>query len=776
MKFAYIFALLAIAIIIYMIFLLVRISKSSFENKKILSAPICVATVAIFSYTFFLLSRKYLPALFFNEIYYICTDWMTFTLFVLFSANMEIPGKKKVRNVFFVVSVFDSISLLVNTFTKHSFDISPSITSFGMHFWWLNFTPLHYIHLGFCYVMAMSAFIVLVRNSVRSPKFYKRKYLFFLAAYLIVLLCNFHSYSTNLPIDYSVLLYGVFATFIAVYSTSTFPLYLLINVMGKVSESASDAIVHFDYDGNVIYENLAAKKLFDLKTGVLKMSPVKFKNKYMTGKNDQKSVKWENGNVIFTMDLSFRYNDDEDENADDEEKYFRVIYQDLKIENTVVGSYIKISDKTEEKLRFQKEKYSATHDELTGLLNRAGFFEEIERQLKLKTFKNPVMICSNIKDFKFVNEIFGESVGDEILLKHAKILKEKAQKNDINGRLGDDKFAIFMEKKHFNPEVFEKEFRFLGHAVDSVSYQIYISAGVYEVHDLTESVQLMYDKAKVAMDTIKNDYLNTIAFYDSVLMDKLLAAKHIVNNFENAIDSDEFEVYFQPIFDSRGKVRSAEALARWCNSDLGIVYPADFIEILENTGLIYKLDKIVCEKAVAQFAEWKKKNYGIKTIAFNANSKDEYYFDTISFLQATVKKYGISPDSLIIEVKEDALINDYENGSHFFERMKEAGFKVSIDDFGSGYSSLNMLKDFNVDAVKISADFFSGNEFSSRSEIILRSMLEMVKDLNIEAAALGIENETQKKLLSDLGCSVFQGFLFSKPLPADEFEEKFLKT
>lgn len=332
-----------------------------------------------------------------------------------------------------------------------------------------------------------------------------------------------------------------------------------------------------------------------------------------------------------------------------------------------------------------------------------------------------------------------------------------------------------MEKKHFNPEVFEKEFRVLEHAVDSVSYQIFISAGVYEVHDLTESVQLMYDKAKVAMDTIKNDYLNTLAFYDSVLMDKLLAAKHIVNNFENAIDSDEFEVYFQPIFDSWGNVRSAEALARWCNSDLGVVYPSDFIEILENTGLIYKLDKIVCEKAVAQFAEWKKKNYGIKTIAFNANSKDEYYFDTISFLQATVKKYGISSDSLIIEVKEEALINDYENGSHFFERMKEAGFKVSIDDFGSGYSSLNMLKDFNVDAVKISADFFSGNEFSSRSEIILRSMLEMVKDLNIEAAALGIESEAQKTLLENLGCSVFQGFLFSKPLPADEFEEKFLK-
>lgn len=775
MKMSYIYGSVAFLVAIYLIFLFVKISRlSSAENKRYLLSMIFFAEAALVSCTVFLFSGKYICALVFCEIYHICAVWMTFSFFKLFALNTNfIPVRKKIEWIYFAALAADSLLMLANTFTKQSLDLLPSMSVYGARFWWMDFKTLFYFHLAFCYLMAASVVVVLVLNSAKAPKFYKKKYLIFLIAYFAVLICNFQCYSMKLSVDYSVLLYGIFVAFITIYSTQAFPSYLVTNVMEKVSESISDAIIHFDYAGNVIYQNEAAKKLFDSESGFFKMSVEDFKRKYLEGKKDEMSIKWENEAVIFTIDLNLK-NEENPENRGGA-KHFRVGFQELKIQNSVIGSYIKITDKTEEKIRYQKEKYAATHDELTGLFNRAGFFEEVERQIKLKTFKNPLMICSNIKDFKIVNDVFGEPAGDEILLRHASVLREKAKENDINGRLGDDKFAIFMEKSHFKAEDFEKEFKELGKIKQSNSYQMFISAGIYEVHDLTENVQLMYDKAKVALDTVKADYLKTLAFYDSALMDKLLAEKNIINNFEKAIGLDEFEVYFQPIFDLQGNVRSAEALARWNNPELGMVYPADFIEVLEHTGLVYKLDKIICEKAVAQFAEWKKKNYGIRTIACNASSRDEYYFDTISFLKEAAKKYGISPDSLIIEVKEDALINDYENGSHFFERMKEAGFKVSIDDFGSGYSSLNMLKDFNVDAVKISADFFSGNEFSSRSEIILRSMLEMVKDLNIEAAALGIENETQKKLLSDLGCSVFQGFLFSKPLPADEFEEKFLK-
>lgn len=770
MKTVYIFyPFISSAIVIYMILLLISVLKTKVENKKLLLAPICIAVVAILSYMMFVLSSRYFPAIIFNEIYYICTDWLTFTLFLLSSENIESFSKpRKISWIFFAGAVVDSASLAVNTFTRHSFDLIPSMTVNEFRFWWLDFHPVHYIHLGFCYVMAVFAFAALVLNAITAPKFYKRKYIYFLIAYIVVLLCNFQCYSMNMPIDYSVHLYGIFATFLATYSTRTFPSYLVTNVMGKVSESVPDAIVHFDYEGNAIYQNEAAKRLFDLKTGLLKMDPSVFKEKYLTKDNGEISVKWENGSVYFSMNLNL--------NGSDGVKHFRVLFQELKIEGNSVGSYIEISDKTEEKNRYQKERYAATHDELTGLLNRAGFFEEVERNIKKGVYKNPVMVCSNIKDFKVVNDIFGETVGDEILLNHALILKEKASENDVYGRLCDDKFVIFMEKNHFNSEVFTQEFKKLSRMTKNNSYQMFISAGVYEVHDLTESVQVMYDKAKVAMDTIKGDYLTSLAFYDSALLDKLLAEKNIIDNFENALASDQFKIYLQPIFDQDGNVISAESLVRWNSPEVGMIYPADFIDVLEHTGLVYKVDKLICEKAAALLAGWKSKGYGIRSVSVNASSRDEYYFDTISFLKSVVGKNGLSPDSLVIEIRESALLNDYEAGTHYFDRIKAAGFKVAIDDFGSGYSSLNMLKDFNVDAVKISADFFSENEISSRAEIILRSMLEMVKELNIKAAALGIENESQKKILSSMGCTVFQGFLFSKPVTPEEFEEKFLKA
>ncbi len=779
MKSIYFFySLLSALSVAYLIFLLVSISKTKMENKRSLVFPIFVAIIAISSYTMFLGSRRYFSAVGLYGIYCICADWMTFSLFCFFSENVNsFSSREKIKKLFFAGVVIDSASLIVNNFSKHSFDLIPSMTVNELRFWWLDFSKIHYVHIGFCYVMAISTFVVLVLNYINSPRFYRKKYVLFFVTYIIVLLCNFHSYSMNLPIDYSVLLYGIFATFLAVYSIKAFPSYLKTNVMEKLSDSLPDAIIHFDYEENVIYKNESAKRLLNSNLDFAKLSLSEFKEKYLSQNNGEMSVKWENGAVSFSVDLNLDSKKFNQFNAGKNNAVnLRITYQELKIEDMIVGSYIKISDKTKEKLRYQEEKYAATHDELTGLLNRAGFFEEVEKNLKKGVYKNPLMICSNIKDFKVVNDIFGETAGDEILLNHASVLNRKAKENDVYARLCDDKFAIFMEKSHFNSDDFKKEFLSLSHMNKDNSYQMFISAGVYEVHDIAENVQLMYDKAKVAMDTVKDDYLTALAFYDSVLMDKLLAEKNIINNFEDAIIKNHIEMYLQPVFDENGSVVCAEALCRWNSPEVGIIYPADFIDILEHTGLIYKLDKFICGKAIEKFAEWKKKGYGIKSLAVNASSRDEYYFDTISFLKSEAEKNGISPDSIFIEVRENALINDYETGTHYFSRLKEAGFKVTIDGFGSGYSSLNMLKDFSVDAVKISADFFSENENSSRAEIILRSMIDMVKSLKIKAVALGIENEDQKNNLAGMGCSFFQGYLFSKPITAEEFEEKFLKT
>lgn len=780
MKLFYVYSFVSLMTVFYMIFIIAQILRSKVENKKLLIFPVVVAIIAVLSYSGFLLCGTYLPAVVFNEIYYVCTDWLAFALFNLFTAGTTFTSwRKNACKVFFSLSLIDSVSMLMNTVTKHSFDILSSMTVHEVRFWWIDFSPLHYAHLAFCYVMVLSGFVALVINAVSAPKFYKKKYVLFLVSYMAVILANFHSYTANLTVDYSVILYGVFASFIAVCSIYTFPSLLVGNVMGTVSEAVSDAIIHFDFRGKVIYQNAAAKRLFDSDSGFINANPVDFKNYYLETHENEIAVKFGVKSGLkseIKPGLPLGNYSELYTGLDDEKtlRYFKIEYQELLIDGLNVGSYLKLSDKTDEKLRYQEERFVATHDELTGLYNRDGFFERIEVQLKRGVFRNPLMICSNIKDFRLINDNFGEQAGDEILVRQASIMEKVAHPTNINARLNDDKFAIFMEKENFDESVFMHEIEKLSQSSDTNAYNLFISIGVYEIQDINEKVQIMYDKAKLAMDSIKNDYQKTFAFYSSNLMDRLLAEKKIINNFENALENGQFEMYLQPIVDEKGDVKCAEALVRWNSPERGIMHPAEFIEVLDKTGLVYKLDKHIGEKSISKISEWKSKGYKIENIAFNMCSKNEYYFDTIAFLKKMVEKYGIEPSSIIIEMKEDSLIDDYEGGSHYFEKIRNAGFKIAIDNFGSGYSSLNMLKDFSIDAIKISADFFSNNDFSDRAGIILSSIIEMVKDLKIEVATVGIETFEQKNFLLELGCKFFQGYLFSRPLSAEEFERKFL--
>lgn len=771
MKLFYAYSLVSLMTVLYMFFILAQVARSKVENKKFLVFPIVIAVAALLSYSGFLFCRNYLSAMIFNEIYYVCTDWMAFALFNLFTVGTDfLPGRKKADKFFFSLALLDSVSMMINTVAKHNFELLPSMTVRELRFWWLDFSLPQYVHLAFCYVMVLSGFVALVINAVSAPKFYKKKYVFFLVSYAAVILANFHSYTENLPVDYSVVLYGVFASFIAVCSIYTFPSLLVGNVMGTVSETVSDAIVHFDLEGRVIYQNTAAKRLFDPESGFINMSPVDFKDYYLENPESEIAVNVDDG-----VKSGLKDGEKSALAAGKNLRYFKVEHQDLLIDGLSVGSYIKVSDKTDEKLRYQEERFAATHDELTGLYNRDGFFERIESQLKKGVFRNPLMICSNIKDFKLINDNFGEAAGDKVLLHQAAMMEKFAHSTNINARLNDDKFAIFMEKENFSQDIFMREIENLSQFTDSSSCNLFISVGVYEVQDINEKVQIMYDKAKLAMDSIKSDYQKMFAFYSSNLMDRLLAEKNIINNFEDALEAGQFEMYLQPIVDEKGEVKAAEALVRWNSPERGIMLPDEFIEVLDRTGLVYKLDKYICEKAVSKFAEWKSKGYKIENIAFNVNSKDEYYFDTLSFLKSTVEKYKVAPSSVVIEMKEDALIDDYEGGSHYFEKIRSSGFKIAIDNFGSGYSSLNMLKDFSIDAIKISADFFSNDDFSDRAGIILSSIIEMVKELKINVVTVGIETFEQKNFLLSLGCQIFQGFLFSRPLPEDEFEDKFLR-
>lgn len=746
------YAALSLMVCVYLGFLLVKINKSRIEERNILRCTIFIALITVLSYVIFIEAEYYKTAFAAKTLYYICTDWLAFFVFNLAAFNATYLKKKKSKDIlFFTLIVLDTISFIVNLFTGHSFDLDLFFTDSSGSYWGIIFTPFHYIHLGLCYVMVFSAFVVYLINIVKSPKFYKSKFVAFMVAYFAVIIANFISYSMNLPLDYSVVLYGIFAGYVSYYLLYTFSDTLIYNVLGAVSEESNDVIVSFDYRGFAIQKNKAAERFFNLKTGIIKSSAEDFLKKFLKKQTER-------------MDIVY----------DGIELHLKLEYQELRFEDELVGSYIKISDKTQEVNQYLQERYNATHDELTGLYNRMGFFEEIERQIKNGIYQNPVMVVSNFRDFRLINEIFGVETGDQLLLRQAKMMKEKAHPRNINGRLNDDKFAIFMDKSDLNLDKLIASYEILKKVTEKSAYQLSMSIGIYEIKNAEENVQVMYDKAKLAMDSIRKDYATMFSFYDSTMMDKVLAEKNVVNDIEDAIANGHLEFYLQPAIREDGSINSAEALVRWNDPKRGLLLPSEFLGPLEKTGLLYKMDMYVIEQVVKKMAEWKESGKKLPRIAVNLSSRNKYYFDDVEFLRNITAKYDVSPKNIILEVQESALIDDYEEGFNLFEKLREIGFEISIDRFGSGFSSLNLLKDFNLDGIKISADFLSEDELSEKSMVILSSMISMARKLGMIVVALGVETEEHHKKLMELGCNRFQGFYFAKPMPVSEFEKKYL--
>lgn len=220
----------------------------------------------------------------------------------------------------------------------------------------------------------------------------------------------------------------------------------------------------------------------------------------------------------------------------------------------------------------------------------------------------------------------------------------------------------------------------------------------------------------------------------------------------------------------------AEALVRWNHPKKGLLYPNEFVEILEKAGLIYKLDNFIWEKAAEKLSEWKKKGLEECHISVNISAKDFYYLDLYDVFTKLVRKYDIEPEKLNLEITETVIMSDVNMHMEVIDKLQGYGFHIEIDDFGSGYSSLNTLKDIKADLLKIDMLFLHETQNQKRSKIILNSIIAMAKALHMPVITEGVETKVQLDFLSDMGCGIFQGFYFSKPVSVGEFEEKYFKS
>ena len=274
-------------------------------------------------------------------------------------------------------------------------------------------------------------------------------------------------------------------------------------------------------------------------------------------------------------------------------------------------------------------------------------------------------------------------------------------------------------------------------------------------------------------ETIKNEYKSNIAYYTERLFESSIEERRIIGEFERAISNNEFEMYLQPQVDSSGNLYGAEALVRWQHPERGLLSPAIFIDVLEKTGFIYRLDRYMWDKAAKKLSEWKKEGKDQYHISVNISTKDFYLVDVYETFVGLVDKYDIDPVNLKIEITETALMSDFDKNMGIIRRLQNYGFNIEIDDFGSGYSSLNMLKDISADVLKIDMGFLRASENEAKGLDILESIITLAGKLGMKVITEGVETKKQLYMLAEMGCDMYQGYYFSKPIPVDEFEKKY---
>ncbi|WP_304508494.1 EAL domain-containing protein [Anaerotignum sp.] len=410
-------------------------------------------------------------------------------------------------------------------------------------------------------------------------------------------------------------------------------------------------------------------------------------------------------------------------------------------------------------------------DKLTGLYSREYFYQLVSDTLQKNPDKKYDIICSDIERFKLVNELFGTEEGDDLLKFVAQMIQDKINGAGICGRIGGDIFAAMVEHSE---EYAEQDFIESAEYINQFNANLHsvIKFGIYAIEDRNLPVNIMCARACFAIESIKGKYGAHCAYYDDSIRQKLLDEQFILSNMKSALINKEFVVFFQPKYDLRNeKICSAEALVRWNHPERGLIPPGRFIQIFENTGFITELDLYVLEETCKWVRSWIDRGNALIPVSVNISRADIFNSDIDTILLSLLNKYHLSPCHIHLEITESAYTENAEQMINGIKQLKELGFLIEMDDFGSGYSSLNMLSELPIDVLKLDMRFVQNHDRSRDKKNIMSFVISLAKWMNLMVVAEGVETEEQVNLLKILGCHCIQGFFFSKPLPIGSFEE-----
>jgi len=448
------------------------------------------------------------------------------------------------------------------------------------------------------------------------------------------------------------------------------------------------------------------------------------------------------------------------------------------LENILIGT---VTDITERKNAEEQMIFMAYHDQLTNLPNRVYFMHEMQKLLDTSkdTSDESAVIFIDIDNFNSVNDSFGHRYGDVLLKIVSELIKFCVKDYGMVARIGEDNFLVLIPNiismAHLKKiiklisESFENPFEVL-----DVQTYVTVSMGISVFKEKGSNMDQILKNVDIALHEAKLQGKNNFIFYNDKLGCDIDRKKRIENELQNALDKDEFEIYYQPQVDmDNNKIRGLEALIRWKSPEFGNVPPSEFIPIAEESGLIYKIGEWILVKACLQAKEWKEKGYSFDTISVNISPKQMKNKYFLNLINRVLEDSKLDTTYLEIEITEGTLIKSVKEKSKLLQELVNQNIKVSIDDFGTGYSSLNYLTALPINTLKIDKSFIDKICKDNKSQSIIECIIELSKKLDYNVIAEGVESLEQKELLKKMGCTYIQGYYYSKPLPASMIEDIF---
>ena len=691
--------------------------------------------------------------------YYLFYIGMDIAMYALLRFTREYCRSKKTefRNIvpwwLHVLFTIDVLQLLANSFFGHAFELQ-EIIAYGRPYY-LNIT--HWgvsVHRVICYSAIGVVMVVFIRRTIKVPLLYKERYIVILMTLILGTLWQAYYVYGHIPVNRSMFGFAILGLMIYYFSIVHRPLRLLDRMLADIVSDTKAAVLLYGPEGRCIWANGPAKEL----TGITSDNFEEVSNTVISLFGDINSFP-EAKEVEITL------------GSHPNDRSYMVahgVFSDGF--NRDLGAYIKVRDITPEKERIKKELFAANHDALTGIYNREYTFKMISDRLKQQTLKDYYVASIYICDFKMFNDVFGREFGDAALIQIVDWLKKYSDDTCIYGRIAGDTFGSCLPKRLFVQDVLEKDLSRFKVKMGDAEQRLVIHIGFCEIEDGDRDPSVLFDRALMALDSIKDDYRKHVAFFDKKIRDKMIWDQEISSQLDVAMAENQVVPYLQPIADTSGKIVGAEALVRWIHPKHGFMSPGDFIPLFEDNGMITDLDKHIWKSTCAILSRWEKTHPDL-FISVNVSPKDFYMTDVLAEIVSDVVEYDIDPHKLRIEVTESSIMRDTEDKMRLLEEFRKQGFIIEMDDFGSGYSSLNMLKDMPVDILKIDMKFLGKSNDEEKADIIVKNVIRLAEDLQIISLAEGVETIEQFERLKELGCHLFQGYYFSKPIPVADFEE-----